>query len=832
MDIDRYIVSLERLMVIIDQCYGHKDDNYQETINEHIQLCVKYLKELFRLKNLDLILKSFITSLGEGLSDEGKEMFNELFFNTIIFHDTGKINPIFQNDKMNNSIMKDFNPPKNLESDHSKLSAYIYLGYYLDKLDVFTKADSKLLKPIIYINAFIISRHHSKIDDFRTRFIDKFDSDDELEKRIIDWVNSDEFTGLFRDHFTFTPLKQKGCDNLFKKLKKYEANKQIDLYTYVRFLYSLLVSCDYYATSEFYSDDKNNNMLNDVDFREVIRLYDDSDLVTKIRKNDIGKEKINALRTKIFLEAERNLLENIDKNIFYLEAPTGSGKSNTALNLSLRLIENSDSLNKIVYVYPFNTLVEQNLASFNTIFGNRKIMNNIAVVNSTTPFKVDENFSDKYQKALLDRQFLTYPIILTTHVSLFNTFFGNNRESAFGLCQYANSVIVLDEIQNYRIERWNEIIIFLKEFAKILNLKIIIMSATLPDLELLTDDRSNSVSLITNSQEYFLNPIFKERVKIDYSLMNVENTEEALLNHVLEMNKLKKKIMIEFIVRKSAEKFYHRLKEIELDCEVLFISGFDSILEREKIIKAVKRSNHLILVATQVIEAGVDIDMDIGYKDISKLDSEEQFMGRINRSCKEDGKGIVYFFNLDKATNIYKEDDRVQKNLTLINDDMKELLLKKNFDSYYQKLLIALAKRAKKSNDNNVEDFFRDYVACLDYGAVSKRMELILDTRDRVTIFLGRTVIDINGDEFDGKDIWNQYVDLLKNNEIDYAKKVYELSVVKSKMNYFMYQVSNKCQFDFKEQIGDIFYIENGDDYILDGKLNTALFETENELFI
>ena len=835
MDIDGYLVSLEKIIINIDQCYGHRDDDHQETINEHIQLCTKYLKEIFKLKKLDSILKSFNISLGEGLSDEGKEMFNKLFFNTITFHDTGKINPVFQNDKMNNPVMNYLNPPKNLESDHSKLSAYIYLGHYLNKLKELKKSDRKILKTIAYINAFVISRHHSKIDDFRTRFIDKFDNDDELEKRIIDWVNSDEFTQLFNDSFSFTPLKLKGRNNLFEELRKQNINKQIDLYVYVRFLYSLLVFCDYYATSEFYGDNRNNVMLKDAGFSEIMELYDNSELVTKIRKNDVGKEKINGLRTKIFLEAERNLLENIDKNIFYLEAPTGSGKSNTALNLSLRLIENDDSLNKIVYVYPFNTLVEQNLASLNKIFGNSKAMNNIAVVNSTTPLKKDEdeNFSGEYQKALLDRQFLTYPIILTTHVGLFDTFFGNNRESAFGLCQYANSVIVLDEIQNYRIEIWNEIIIFLKEFAKILNLKIIIMSATLPDLELLTDDRSNSVSLITNSQEYFLNPIFKDRVKTDYSLINVENTEEALLNHVLEMNKLKKKIMIEFIVRKSAEKFYRQLKEIELDCEVLFISGFDSVLEREKIISTVKTSKHLILVATQVIEAGVDIDMDIGYKDISKLDSEEQFMGRINRSCKEDGKGIVYFFNLNKATNIYKGDERVaQKNLTLFNDDMKKVLLKKNFNYYYQKLLKTLANRAKKPGEKNVPDFFRDNVACLDYQAVSKRMELILDTRDRVTIFLGRTVINIDGEEFDGKDIWNQYVDLLKNNEMDYAKKVYELSVVKSMMNYFMYQVIKKNQFDFKEQVGDIYYIENGDDYILDGKLNTALFETEDELFI
>lgn len=835
MDIDKYLVSLEKIIINIDQCYGHRDDDYQETINEHIQLCTKYLKEIFKLKKLDLILKSFNISLREGLSDEGKEMFNELFFNTITFHDTGKINPFFQKNKMNNPVMNYLNPPKNLKSDHSKLSAYIYLGTYLNKLNRLSRNDIELLKPIVYINAFVISRHHAKIDDFRTYFMDKLDSDDILEKRIIEWMNDEKFISQFAEKLSLDSLNTDEYNDIFEKLEKYEVNIQIDLYVYVRFLYSLLVFCDYYATSEFYGDNRNNVMLKDADFSEIMELYDNSELVTKIRKNDIEKEKINLLRTKIFLEAERNLIENIDKNIFYLEAPTGSGKSNTALNLSLRLIENDDSLNKIVYVYPFNTLVEQNLASLNKIFGNSKAMNNIAVVNSTTPLKrdEDENFSDEYQKALLDRQFLTYPIILTTHVGLFDTFFGNNRESAFGLCQYANSVIVLDEIQNYRIEIWNEIIIFLKEFAKILNLKIIIMSATLPDLELLTDDRSNSVSLITNPQEYFLNPIFKDRVKIDYSLLNIENTEETLLNHVLEMNKLKKKIMIEFIVRKSAEKFYRQLKELELDCEVLFISGFDSVLEREKIINTVNTSKHLILVATQVIEAGVDIDMDIGYKDISKLDSEEQFMGRINRSCKEDGKGIVYFFNLNKANNIYKGDERVvQKNLTLFNDDMKEILLEKNFNYYYQKLLKTLANRAEGPEEKNVPNFFRDNVACLDYQAVSKRMELILDTRDRVTIFLGRTVINIDGKEFDGKDIWNRYVGLLKNNEMDYAQKVCELSVVKSKMNYFMYQVIKKNQFDFKEQVGDIYYIENGDDYILDGKLNTALFETEDELFI
>ena len=77
--------------------------------------------------------------------------------------------------------------------------------------------------------------------------------------------------------------------------------------------------------------------------------------------------------------------------------------------------------------------------------------------------------------------------------------------------------------------------------------------------------------------------------------------------------------MIEFICRKTADKFYQRLKNTEIDSQILFISGLDSVIERKRIIEKVKKLSNLILVATQVVEAGIDIDMDIGYKDISKL---------------------------------------------------------------------------------------------------------------------------------------------------------------------------------------------------------------------
>ena len=121
-----------------------------------------------------------------------------------------------------------------------------------------------------------------------------------------------------------------------------------------------------------------------------------------------------------------------------------------------------------------------------------------------------------------------------------------------------------------------------------------------------------------------------------------------MLQHIIENKEKQQKILVEFIKKDSAYTFYQMLIESkEIECDVKCITGDDSIYEREKILNPIKNGEmkDLILVATQVIEAGVDIDMDVGYKNISLLDSEEQFLGRINRSCKR--KGMAYFFYID-----------------------------------------------------------------------------------------------------------------------------------------------------------------------------------------
>ena len=74
MDIDRYLVSLEKIIINIDQCYGHRDDDYQETINEHIQLCTKYLKEIEKTKTRGLTTFYFNDKNNKDIQEyEGKQ---------------------------------------------------------------------------------------------------------------------------------------------------------------------------------------------------------------------------------------------------------------------------------------------------------------------------------------------------------------------------------------------------------------------------------------------------------------------------------------------------------------------------------------------------------------------------------------------------------------------------------------------------------------------------------------------------------------------------------------------------------------------------------------
>lgn len=848
--------------------YAHLNDNdsevslknkivKKETLKEHTILCQKYFKRLFEEKNFEQVFSNFEKLYFKNIGDEAKLLFREILLNTITFHDIGKINPYFQIHNMDNQLKEDVIYFSQLNTKHSIISSVLYIDYYLKKvLKLENKDEKKSIRTILFINAYIISRHHGSLDEFN-KFLKSFNEGNDSFKVIEIFEN--HYKNIYLNKFSLYHKKAKDqCDYTLKNLKKITEEKSVYLYTYCRLLYSLLVSCDYYATTEFMNGTEIKSFGDIKEINEIYDVYKNTEIYKSIRKyendyyntqhkNLINEENINVLRNEMFLDAEKEIIKNKDKNIFFLESPTGSGKSNVSMNLSFKLIEDNPDLKKIINVYPFNTLVEQNISSLNKTFeSNRNVFNKIAVINSVVPIKSDdEKYYNDYSQALLNRQFLNYPIILTTHVSLFDTMFGSSKESAFAFHQLANSVLVLDEIQSYKNIIWSEIIAFLNGLSKILNMKVIIMSATLPDLKMLLNEgveNGSIINLILNRDKYFSNHLFKNRVEVSYELLNYGDIKEALFRHVLKNINRKKKILIEFIKKQSAYEFYNSLKEsIDGNTDSLIIelmTGDDNIIERNRIIEKIKskeaEENGMILIATQVIEAGVDIDMDIGYKDISKLDSEEQFMGRINRSCRKQGE--VHFFNYDKADSIYKNDLRTNKEFTLLNENMKEILINKNFYDYYDPVLNLLKKNYNETlNSNNLKIFFEESVGWLNFNNVEKRMRLIDDSDWNMSVYLARIIEKKEKDtiiKIDGVTVWNDYRKLLMDNSLDYAEKQVKLSELKSLMNYFIYEIKKSPDIPYNDKIGELYYIENGYKYFDNEKLNKEKFTSEVGLFL
>ncbi len=849
---------MEKLLEGMDEFYAHcKEENgevLRETLPEHTRLTSEYFRMLWDRKKVREMVSRFQKQMAEGISEEGKAFWEEILLGIPVFHDMGKLNPDFQSIHMKSGRTKKAKElTEIIGTRHSLLSAVLYLDYYLKRVKevVKEKEEKKLLKICILLHSYVISRHHSDLCSFQ-EFLE--DLEENKGKAILEALGNGVDIS-WNETFALSPrVVSRQSEQFYKYTAGLEKEESIGIYAYVRLMYSMLVAADFYATSEFMAGAPIYRPGDLTEEKKWADLYENTDLLKKIRKiqievyphreEELREEKdINILRTEMFCDAEKVLKQHVDSGVFYLEAPTGSGKSNTALNLSLQLMKEDTRLCKVFYIYPFNTLIEQNIESLKNIYGkDQEIFQNIAVINSVTPIKLDLKAKEKeeeteytlyYQKALLDRQFLNYPMILSTHVSLFDMMFGDRKESVFGFHQLMNSIVILDEIQSYNNQLWGEISYFLKEFAYLMNIKIVIMSATLPDFDKLTNQIYPAVRLMENQEKYFQNPCFRNRVKIFYELLDCENIEDALTEHIRKSSAKNKKILVEFIKKGSAYKFFQRLLEDEeISCDVEYMSGDDSVIERRRILEKIKSSQKgIILVATQVIEAGVDIDMDIGYKNISKLDSEEQFMGRINRSCKREGE--VYFFKLDDGKEIYKGDVRIQKPFTLENQQVRELLREKDFGAYYDGILEVIKRNFNdNTGETGLKDFFQNQVGKLDWPKVRERMELIPDDNWSMQVFLAHTLTDLDGKQIDGWELWNTYKRLLQDTSMSYPEKKVKLSEITSQMNYFLYQIKKNVNLQYSDKIGEIFCIEDGEKFFDNGKLNREKIQGEVGDFI
>jgi len=361
--IDTKLIPVNTVITNAEKYYAHIDGTKSiETLVEHIDLVLEYARKIVIKQNIDKVIDILCFSVTSG-NKEVANYIKLLFAGAIAFHDLGKINPNFQSEKMGNYQFEKLR--LSIGSQHSVLSSFLFLHYFgqdINNNSSFCKETKILLFAIIHLFCYPILKHHSSALGNETNF------SSELFKELFQFLQNSSVS-------LPEVASQKLLTESERWIRQLDESKSFTLFALLKLNYSLLTASDYYATNEYMADIK----------VEDFGLIDDG-LRTKIRQNFRTKKlynkdlflrfedfqnkpfgelqeksgaNLNYLRQKLNVEVISTLRDTIDNSWYYIEAPTGAGKTNLSLACISELLEKDKSLNKVFYVFPFTTLITQ-----------------------------------------------------------------------------------------------------------------------------------------------------------------------------------------------------------------------------------------------------------------------------------------------------------------------------------------------------------------------------------------------------------------------------------------------------------------------------------------
>jgi CRISPR-associated endonuclease/helicase Cas3 len=813
----------------------------EETLSEHCELTAFYLTELIQNNKLDETIDNLI--VGVSSLEKSENYLNEiknLFLISIVYHDLGKVIDNFQSVKMKNPHFKKSDCI--FEANHSLPGAYLFV---LKQLDRIWKSNFEEDEKIIILSMAILfshsveMHHHSKLDNARERIIEtelllKLEG---LKKYLR--IYSVEFDEIIITHI-FNNIK-----DLFLEFENQTINNEFEKFALIKLHFSLLTASDFLATSHYMNDWQKpitdfgilttklkNKIIEKIKTTKSFNAetYRNIDNYKFLFPKEKGYDQLNRLRQELSIEVIKNINIHKDKNLFYIEAPTGSGKTNLSMLATAELLnadKENNKINQVFYVFPFTTLITQTYQALIETFDLTE--NEIIQLHSKSGFtEKDDNYGLDKQN-YIDYLFIYYPIILLSHVKFFDILKTNKKEENYLVHRISNSIVIIDEIQAYNPNEWDKIIYFINNYSIYFNIKFIIMSATLPKLGKLANSKAEFCYLVENKNDYFTNPNFKERVNFDYSLLKwstpngseekeiyLKNLAEFLFeksqNYCTENSKYPDSVytLIEFIYKKTATQFYQIINEVNNNFfdEIFVLSG--TILEprRKEIISFLKneenRSKRILVITTQVVEAGVDIDMDLGFKDQSLIDSDEQLAGRINRNVnKTDCK--LFLFKLDDAKVIYGNDDRYKIIQKELNHLYTEILETKDFDKLYNEVF----KKINKWNNSTLTKGFSDYKLLLEklnFEKIDWEFRLIQSSstsifvpieipisvsfsKNEIQFLINYGIIKEFDNIIEGEQVWNFFEKLIKLRNNDFIQNRIEMKKIQGIMSKFIFSM-------------------------------------------
>ena len=372
------------------------------------------------------------------------------------------------------------------------------------------------------------------------------------------------------------------------------------------------------------------------------------------------------------------VLNNFDEDykLFTLTAPTGYGKTLTALNFALKF-----NKSRIIYALPFTSIIDQTYDIIAKIYKNSDISVSKAHHKTTID---EENLTeeDRYSKIKFLMESFSSEINVTTLYQLIFALFGNKNKDNVKFNQLKNSVVIIDEAQAIPYNFRKDFILLCEIISQRLGTIFIFMSATMPVI------KSENFKEISNL-EYFSK---QDRYVIKW--LDISG-EEDLLEKICETASDKNTLVVVNTIKKAQELFVKLREKFNCFC----LNGYMYDDHKHATIEAVKRAintnkddpltSKILLISTQSIEAGVDLDFDVGFREVSPISSVIQTAGRVNRHFGEIRGELYVFPEISKFTNlIYGDLQKVSKAILEIfkQREVRESEILEISNLYFQKI--------------------------------------------------------------------------------------------------------------------------------------------------
>jgi CRISPR-associated endonuclease/helicase Cas3 len=597
---------------------------------------------------LEVHLKQTAAIMLESLSAAVKfDVLQEQELQTIVaaigkFHDLGKFTDFFQ------SYIKNGNNPGELKN-HSHISALALYRYM--QLTNPLSCDSRSQEVLLFLVYLSVRLHHSHLttnglfsgsDVMYTATIlrqqtaqllkraDQIKSLYETEQSVLDQI------------LDIVPLlHSKNLTQIHNKLLSRRKHER--WYFILLYLFSLLIDSDKLDSAQL-----GKRVLADLS----------PNLVTQYLHIKHGKDSqsttthgVNNQREK----ARRSILAVVESlsddqlreyRLFTLTAPTGIGKTLSSLQAALVLREKLKPLlgryPRIITAIPFINILQGTEKDYRGTLGEQP---HLIVHHQNADFYASKSSEDvPLDKKLLEVESWEGDIILTTFVQLFQSLFTGNNRRLKKLNKLAGSIVILDEIQSIPEKYMPLIGACLIKLGEYYGTRFILMTATQPkiiDLGVRLLEESNSsmpkeqfikrIELLPDYPSYFQS---LKRTKIIPVLDRKMNINE-FVDFFLSTWKQRSSLIVVNTIKQSLE-LYRRLIDQELeDTEIRYLSTNLLPKHRKATIEEVngllESGRRVILVSTQTIEAGVDLDFEVGYRALAPLESIVQTAGRVNR---------------------------------------------------------------------------------------------------------------------------------------------------------------------------------------------------------